>query len=116
MFSAAFCRRNRFFQRDRLNPIDSRVKSILMKGSPHAHASLTKWIRGGLFIALGQLALATLAHGQTAITLEGQVMFSTGQPAAGATVTMTKTIYVENPPVITIQTVTADGSGHYNFE
>ena len=51
-----------------------------------------------LFIAPALLIFAVSAHAQNPmITLTGHVVYSTGQPAAGATVTLTKNVYIVNP-------------------
>lgn len=65
-----------------------------------------------LFVLFG---VPTLARAQ-AITLQGRVLFSyTGEPAAGATVTMKKSFYDFSPPEISTETTVADSSGNYFF-
>src|SRR5689334_18584222 len=68
-----------------------------------------------LLFLIAQSAFATFAYSQE-ITLDGNVRYSTGEPAAGVTVTMTKNIYVDSPPIITSETTTADSGGHYSFQ
>jgi len=76
---------------------------------------LLQFLRAAFLVTLAQFALATLAYSQTTITLGGYVTFTTGEPAAGASVTMTKNIYVVSPPMVTTETTTADNGGHYAF-
>src|SRR5437868_6309906 len=69
-----------------------------------------------LFIAPALLISAVSAHAQNpTITLTGHVFYSTGQPAAGATVTLTKNVYIVNPNEVTTATTITDGGGHYQF-
>jgi RHS repeat-associated protein len=76
--------------------------------------SLINLLRVSLLVLFAQLAFATLAHAQ--ITLDGRVLYTTGEPAAGATVTMTKTVYDVTPNVVTTQNTTTDSAGHYAFQ
>ncbi|MEP6569529.1 MAG: DUF6765 family protein [Acidobacteriota bacterium] len=72
-----------------------------------------------LFLTL-QFVLAVGARAQTPITLQGRVVYqlpdNSSQPAAGVSVTMTKTIYDQSPPVVSMETTTTDGAGHYSFQ
>ncbi len=77
--------------------------------------SLIKLLRTSLLVGLAQFAFVTLAHCQTTITLDGYVQYSTGQPAVGATVTMTKNTYMDSPPIVTTETTTVGSGGHYAF-
>ncbi len=77
--------------------------------------SLIKLLRTSLLVGLAQFAFVTLAHWQTTITLDGYVQYSTGQPAVGATVTMTKNTYMDSPPIVTTETTTVGSGGHYAF-
>ena len=43
-------------------------------------------------------------------------MYSTGEPAAGATVNLTKTVYDVSPAIVTTDSTTADGAGNYSFQ
>ena len=67
-----------------------------------------------------QFALAVVARAQTETTLQGRAVFqfpdNSSQPAAGVSVTMTKRIYDVSPPVVTTETTTTDGNGHYSFQ
>jgi RHS repeat-associated protein len=62
-------------------------------------------------VTLGNL---TIARPQQ-INLGGIVRDAFGTPAQGLTVTMTRTKYNLNPPVITTATTTTDANGHYQF-
>ena len=77
--------------------------------------SLIKLLRTSLLVGLAQFAFVTLAQSQTTITLDGYVQYQTGAAAVGATVTMTKNIYVVSPPIITTETTTVGSGGHYAF-
>ncbi|MGH9928987.1 MAG: DUF6765 family protein [Pyrinomonadaceae bacterium] len=67
-----------------------------------------------------QFALVVVARAQTPTTLQGRVLYqfpdNSSLPAVGVTVTMTKTIYDVSPPVVSTQTTTTDGNGHYSFQ
>jgi len=80
-----------------------------------SNGCLIKCFCSVLLFLIAQSAFATFAYSQD-ITLDGYVRYSTGEPAAGVTVTMTKNIYVESPPVITSETTTADSGGYYSFQ
>jgi RHS repeat-associated protein len=62
-------------------------------------------------ITLGDLIIARPHQ----ITLGGIVRDAFGMPAQGLTVTMTRTKYDLNPPVVTTANTTTDGDGHYQF-
>jgi len=66
-----------------------------------------------------QFALAVVARAQIPTTLQGRAVFqfpdNSSRPAAGVSVTMTKTVYDVSPPVVSTETTTTDGSGHYSF-
>src|SRR5438874_58566 len=76
---------------------------------------LLKFLRAAFWVVLAQFAFVTLAYSQTTITLDGIVAYNTGEPVAGATVTMTKNIYVDSPPTVTTETITAGSGGNYVF-
>jgi len=76
---------------------------------------LFKLLQLSLFCLLVQFGVASLARAQNAITLKGRVVFSTGQPASGATVTMKKEFYDVSPSVISTETSITDGGGNYSF-
>ncbi|HYR76513.1 MAG TPA: RHS repeat-associated core domain-containing protein [Pyrinomonadaceae bacterium] len=76
--------------------------------------SLTKLLPRILLLVSLQVVLVTLAHAQ--ITLSGRVMYSAGDPAVGASVKMTKTIFNVSPQVVTTETTIADSGGNYSFE
>jgi YD repeat-containing protein len=44
------------------------------------------------------------------------VVYSTGQPAAGVSVVLTKNIYIVNPNEVSHDQTTADSGGHFSFE
>ena len=70
-----------------------------------------------LFIAPALLISAVSAHAQyPIITLTGHVFFSTGQPAAGATVTLTKNVYIVNPNEVSYDHTAADSGGSFTFQ
>jgi RHS repeat-associated protein len=75
-----------------------------------------KLLQVSLFFLLVQFGVVSLAHAQNPITLQGRVLFSTGQPATGATVTMTKSFYDVSPPVTSTETTVTDGGGNYSFD
>src|SRR3989441_12482895 len=75
-----------------------------------------KLLQISLLFLLVQFGIASRARAQNPITLHGQVLFSTGQPAAGATVTMTKTYYDVSPAVTSTETSGTDGGGNYSFQ
>src|SRR6266550_6342612 len=74
-----------------------------------------KLLQISLLFLLMQFAVASPASAQDSITLHGRVLFSTGQPASGATVTMTKSFYDVSPAVTSTETTVADGGGNYYF-
>jgi RHS repeat-associated protein len=76
--------------------------------------SLTKLLPRILLLVSLQFVLGVLAHAQ--VTLSGRVMYSTGTPAPGASVNMTKTVYDVSPPILTTDSTTADGAGNYSFQ
>src|SRR6266850_3542066 len=76
---------------------------------------LFKLLQLSLFCLLVQFGVASLARAQNPITLKGRVVFSTGQPASGATVTMKKEFYDVSPSVISTETSITDGGGNYSF-
>ena len=65
-------------------------------------------------LVLWQIFFVVLAQAQ--ITLNGRVLFSTGNAAAGATVNLTKTVYDVSPPIVASESTTADGTGNYSFQ
>jgi YD repeat-containing protein len=67
-----------------------------------------------LLLFLLQFFFVVLAQAQ--ITLNGRVMYSTGAPAAGASVNLTKTVYDVSPAIVTNDNTTADGAGNYSFQ
>src|SRR5437660_1741572 len=70
-----------------------------------------------LFIAPALLIFAVSAHAQNpTITLTGHVFYSTGQPAAGATVTLTKNVYIVNPNEVSYDHTAADSGGSFTFQ
>ena len=70
-----------------------------------------------LFIAPALLISAVSAHAQNpTITLTGHVFYSTGQPAAGATVTLTKNVYIVNPNEVSYDHTAADSGGSFTFQ
>jgi len=75
-----------------------------------------KLLQVSLLFLLVQFGVASLARAQNPITLQGRVLFSTGQPAVGATVTMKKSFSDVSPPVISTETTVTDGGGNYSFE
>src|SRR5258708_1888578 len=76
--------------------------------------SLTKLLPRIFLLVSLQFVLGVLAHAQ--ITLSGRVMYSTGEPAAGASVNLTKSVYEVSPPIVTTDSTTADGAGNYSFQ
>src|SRR5213594_1180546 len=70
-------------------------------------------IRFVITLILVQFAFVASTHAQNAITLQGRVVYTTGDPAVGATVTMKKTISDGSQST---QTATAGGDGHYTFQ
>src|SRR5437764_3470635 len=69
-------------------------------------------LRTCLFVLFIPCAFVITANAQVSITFQGRVMYSTGLPAAGAQVTMTRT---ENGSS-SIQTTGADSGGNYIFQ
>ncbi|HSS18625.1 MAG TPA: RHS repeat-associated core domain-containing protein [Pyrinomonadaceae bacterium] len=72
-------------------------------------------------VALIVFVFLQRARAQSAITLQGHVFYefpdNSLAPAAGVTVKMTKTIASnDNEPIVTTETTTTDGNGHYSFE
>ena len=74
-----------------------------------------KLLQISLLFLLVQFGVASLARAQNPITLKGRVLFSSGQPASGATVTMKKEFYDVFPSVISTETSVTDGGGNYSF-
>ena len=76
--------------------------------------SIAKYLRISMLLLVAQLAGVTLAHaqGQITITFRGRVMYSTGDPAQGATVTMTTTVIGGT----STQTAAADSGGNFTFQ
>src|ERR1700730_4289698 len=74
-----------------------------------------KLLQVSLLFLLVQFGVAALVRAQNPITLQGRVFFSTGQPASGATVTMTKSFNDVSPPVTSTETTVTDGGGNYSF-
>ena len=59
-----------------------------------------------------QIAFASVAKGQVAITFQGRVMYSTGTPVSGATVAMTTTVDGGS----STETTSTDSGGNYEFQ
>jgi len=78
--------------------------------------AIFKLLQISLLCLLVQFGVASSARAQNTITLHGRVMYSTGQPASGATVTMTKTFYDVSPAVTSVETTATDSGGNYSFE
>jgi len=74
-----------------------------------------KLLQVSLLFLLVQFVVASRASAQGAITLQGRVLFSTGEAAAGATVTMTKSFHDVSPPETSTETTVTDGGGNYSF-
>jgi len=71
----------------------------------------------GLLLAPILLTLTVSAYAQNpTIRLTGVVVYSTGQPAAGVSVVLTKNIYIVNPNEVSHDQTTADSGGHFSFE
>src|SRR5229473_2912055 len=66
-----------------------------------------------VLLVLLQFVLGVLAQAQ--ITLSGRVMYSTGDPATGATVNLTKTTFNVSPGIVTTETAIVDSGGNYSF-
>jgi 5-hydroxyisourate hydrolase-like protein (transthyretin family) len=81
---------------------------------------LSKLIACAVLLLLAQFALSVVVSAQTPTTLQGLATYSypdnSLHPAAGVTVTMTKTVDDVSPPVVSTETTTTDGSGHYSFQ
>src|SRR6266851_221460 len=76
---------------------------------------LFKLLQVSLLFLLMQFGVGSLARAQNEIMLKGRVLYSDGQPAAGATVTMKKEFYDVSPSVISTETSVTDGGGNYSF-
>jgi hypothetical protein len=90
----------------------------------HRNQGENSWLRGSSFslvraalLVLPVLfAFATPTSAQSAITLQGRAMYSTGEPAVNATVRLTKTVYDVSPNIVTNKTTTTDSGGNYSFQ
>src|SRR5688572_22721226 len=79
-------------------------------------APIFKFLQISLLLLLVQSGVASPARAQNPIEMKGRVLFSTGQPASGATVTMTRTFADVSPAVTSRETTVTDGGGNYSFE
>jgi len=91
------------------SPKSLRFSAQLVAKIVNGH-SITKPLPRILLLVSLQFVLVMLAHAQ--ITLSGRVLYSTGDPAVGASVKMTKT----SPQVVTTETTIADDGGNYSFQ
>jgi len=72
--------------------------------------------RTAIFVLLSMTAFTISTQAQTTFALSGRVKYSTGLPASGATVTLTKTVYNVSPNEVSTDHATADADGQYSFQ
>ena len=95
------------------SPKSLRFSAHLVAKTVNDH-SLTKLLPRILLLVCLQFVLGVFANAQ--ITLSGRVIYSTGDPAVGASVKMTKTIFNVSPQEVTTETTIADSGGNYSFQ